>query len=163
MSYVQVWIHAIWGTKNRQHLLRREIRPTVMKPIRENAREKDLHIDSLDGSTEHLHCLFALNADMPIAKALQLIKGESAYWINKEKLTLTRFEWANEYYAASVSESMLPLVRRYIENQEPHHMYKKYADEVQGFLANHDLALHDCGVGAPPADERGKGGGDRKH
>ena len=37
------------------------------------------------GHTEHLHCLIGLNADMSIAKAMQLIKGESAFWINKNK------------------------------------------------------------------------------
>ena len=33
---------------------------------------------------------------MSIAKAMQLLKGESAYWINKMKLTQSKFEWADE-------------------------------------------------------------------
>lgn len=139
MSYVRVWIHAVWGTKNREPLLTSAVRPKVLAHIRENAKQKEIHIDRLNGHTEHLHCLFGLNADMSIAKTLQLMKGESTYWINKEKITPTKFEWGNEYYAASVSESALGAVRAYIDNQEEHHRKKTHAEEVEEFLEKHDF------------------------
>ena len=56
MSYVRVWIHAVWGTKNREHLLTKEIRPTVIAHIRENARKKQIYIDTLNGYTEQDVC-----------------------------------------------------------------------------------------------------------
>ena len=142
MSYVRVWIHAVWGTKNREPLLTKEIRPRLVSHIRENARQKQVYIDRLNGYTEHLHCLFGLNADMTIAKTLQLIKGESAYWVNKEKVTPARFEWADEYYAVSVSESALDDVRAYIDNQEEHHKKRTYAEEVEEFLQRHNFSRH---------------------
>ena len=142
MSYVRVWIHAVWGTKNREPLLTKEIRPRMVNHIRENARQKQVYIDRLNGYTEHLHCLFGLNADMTIAKTLQLIKGESAYWVNKEKVTPARFEWADEYYAVSVSESALDDVRAYIDNQEEHHKKRTYAEEVEEFLQRHNFSRH---------------------
>src|SRR5258706_15069409 len=111
MSFVRVWIHAVWGTKNREPVLVKEIRPPLMFHIRENAKQKQIYIDRLNGYTDHLHCLFGLNADMAIAKTLQLIKGESAYWMNKERIAPVKFEWASEYYAVSVSESALHAVR----------------------------------------------------
>src|SRR6266705_6393530 len=131
MSYVRVWIHAVWGTKNRDHLLMRGTRSQIISHILENAKQKEIYIDRLNGPSDHLHCLFGLNAEMTIAKALQLIKGESAYWINKEKLTSVKFEWANEYYAVSVSESVLETVRAYIDNQEEHHKKRTYVEEVE--------------------------------
>jgi REP element-mobilizing transposase RayT len=134
MSYVKVWIHAVWGTKNREPFLTKDIRKRTVAHIRENAKQKGIYIDSLDGYLEHLHCLFGLNADMPIAKALQLMKGESAHWMNEMQSTPLRFEWANEYYAVSVSESLLVQVRRYIDKQEDHHKKETYADEVEEFL-----------------------------
>lgn len=143
MSYVRVWIHAVWGTKNREHLLAREIRPRVLSHIRDNASQKQIYVDKLNGYTDHLHCLFGLNADMTLAKTLQLIKGESAYWINKEKVTPVKFEWANEYYAVSVSESALEDVRAYIDNQEEHHKKTTFAEEVEEFLREHNFSGHD--------------------
>ncbi len=142
MSYVRVWIHAVWGTKNREHLLTREIRPRILSHIRENARQKQIYVDRLNGYTDHLHCLFGLNAEVTIAKTLQLIKGESAYWINKEKVTPAKFEWANEYYAVSVGESALEDVRVYIENQEEHHKKTTFAEEVEEFLRKCNFSRH---------------------
>ena len=142
MSFVKVMIHAVWGTKNREPLLTRDIRRLVIKHIETNAREKKIYIDTLDGYVEHLHCLYGLNADMSISKALQLMKGESAYWINKEKLTKLNFEWADEYFAVSVSESMIPAVRAYIRNQEEHHKKKTFKEEYDGFIRKYNLQNH---------------------
>ncbi len=142
MSYVRVWIHAVWGTKNREPYLTSDIRLRLIAHIRENAKHKEIQIDRLNGYTEHLHCLFGLNADTTIAKTLQLIKGESAYWMNKEVVTSVRFEWANEYYAVSVSESALNDVRAYIDRQEEHHRRKTYAEEVDEFMRIHNFETH---------------------
>jgi REP element-mobilizing transposase RayT len=142
VSYVRVWIHAVWGTKNREHLLTREIRPRVLSHIHENAKQKEIYIDRLNGYTDHLHCLFGLNADTTIAKALQLIKGESAHWVNKEQIAGVTFEWANEYYAVSVSESALNDVRAYIDGQEEHHKKETFGGEVEDFLQRHNFSRH---------------------
>lgn len=140
MSYVRVWIHAVWGTKNRDHLLTREIRPRLIDHMRRNARDKQIYIDRLNGHTDHLHCLFGLNADVTIAKTLQLIKGEASHWMNKEKVTPTKFEWADEYYAVSVSESDVESVRAYIDNQEEHHRKKTFGEEVEEFMQKYGFS-----------------------
>jgi putative transposase len=142
MSYVRVWIHAVWGTKNRGHFLIKAIHPQVLGHISKNAKDKGIYIDRLNGGSDHLHCLFGLNADMTVAKTLQLIKGESSYWINKEKVTPIRFDWADEYYAVSVSESDLDRVRAYIDNQEEHHKKRTFAEEVEEFLRKHNFTRH---------------------
>ncbi len=145
MSYVRVWIHTVWGTKNREHFFTRAIRPQVLGHIHKNAKDKGIYIDRLNGDSDHVHCLFGLNADMTIAKTLQLIKDESAYWINKEKVTPVRFEWADEHYAISVSESDLDRVRAYIDNQEEHHkktIPQDGTEEVEEFLRKHNFTHH---------------------
>jgi REP element-mobilizing transposase RayT len=105
MAFVRVWIHAVWGTKSKHPYLVNEIKQKVINHINENAKQKYIFIDSINGYYEHLHCLLGLNAEMSISKAMQLIKGESAFWINKQKITVGKFEWADEYFAVSVSES----------------------------------------------------------
>jgi len=65
-----------------------------------------------------------------MSKIIQLIKGESSYWINKHKLCKQKFESQDEYFAVSVSESMVDKVRGYIKNQEEHH--KKNPDNCRG-------------------------------
>lgn len=131
MPFVKVMIHAVWGTKSRESFLIDEIRSKVNGHIRKNCRSKDIYLDSINGHVDHLHCLFGLNATMSLSKAMQLIKGESAFWINKNELIRHKFEWADEYFAASVSESMLDRVRTYIENQEEHHKKVTFMQEYQ--------------------------------
>src|SRR5687767_8752083 len=118
MSFVQLWIHAVWGTKNREPMLQKEIRDKVKQHIIENAKTKGIFIDCINGYTEHLHCLMKLNSDLSLAKQMQLIKGESSFWVNKNGLARGHFEWADEYFAVSVSDDKLDNVGNYIHNQE---------------------------------------------
>lgn len=122
MPSIKVYIHFVWSTKNRvPHLDSKELRIKVWNHIKENAEEKGVFIDFINGYTDHCHCLVSLRADQTIQKVMKLIKGESSFWINKNNLTKEKFEWQDEYFAASVSDSMLDNVREYIKNQEEHH------------------------------------------
>ena len=137
MSFAKIWIHVVWGTKNQEPVLQKSIRGRVLQHISENAISKDIYIDCINGYTDHLHSLMTLNADLSVAKQMQLIKGESAFWINKEALTNQKFEWQDEYFAVSVSESVLNKVRDYIKNQEEHHKHKTFQQEYDEFISKY--------------------------
>ncbi len=66
-----------------------------------------------------------------------LIKGESSFWVNKQKLIKSKFEWQDEYIALSVSYSAVDKLRAYISNQETHHKKKTFAEEYEEFLNAH--------------------------
>ena len=135
MPFIKVYIHFVWSTKNRiPYLATPEIRQTVWNHIRENAKEKGIYIDFINGHAEHCHCLISLGVDQTIQKVMQLIKGESSFWINKQKLIHEKFEWQDEYFAVSVSESVLDRVRNYIKNQEQHHSKKTFYQEYDEFI-----------------------------
>ena len=134
-------IHAVWGTKNRVPFLTSEIRLKTITHIKENAAAKGIFIDRINGYTEHLHCLFCLGADMSVSKAMQLIKGESAFWLNKQGVNSSKFEWADEYFAVSVSESIVDKVRAYIDRQEEHHKKITFSEEYREFLNKHHLEI----------------------
>lgn len=134
MSFTNVMIHAVWGTKNREPLLNKSTRGELFRHIRENALTKNIFIDTIGGYTEHVHCLFELNRELSLSKTMQLLKGEASFWANKQMLIPPKLEWADEYYAVSVSESMLEKVRHYINHQEEHHGKITFAEECLLFL-----------------------------
>jgi len=134
MPYVKNWLHCVWGTKNHKKFLLGDKKIDIINHIRENARGKNIYIDSLNGHSDHLHCLLSLNPDQSLSKVMQLIKGESSYWINKNSVIPVRFEWADEYFGVSVSESHLPKVREYIKNQEAHHKIKSWEKEYDELI-----------------------------
>ncbi|WP_028522747.1 IS200/IS605 family transposase [Runella limosa] len=136
MPYVKVWIHFVWSTKRRIPFMKtREMRQTIFNHIRENAKEKGIYIDFINGYTDHVHCLVSLGIDQSMSKIMQLIKGESAFWINKNKICDEKLEWQDEYFAVSVSESMVNQVREYIKKQEEHHQKRTFAQEYEEFIA----------------------------
>jgi len=134
MSYIKIWIHLVWATKDRQPYLVENIRQLTFQHIAENAKAKGIHLDHINGYLEHVHCLISLNADQNIATVAQLLKGESSYWVNKNKLSAEKFGWQDEYFAASVSHSQIDVVRRYIRNQEEHHKKKSFQKEFNEFI-----------------------------
>jgi REP element-mobilizing transposase RayT len=135
MPFVKVYIHFVWSTKNRYPFLNsKKLRLKVWNHILENAKEKGIFVDFISGYTDHCHCLVSLGIDQTIQKVMQLIKGESSFWINKNELTNEKFEWQDEYFAVSVSESMLDKVREYIKNQEEHHTKKTFLQEYDEFI-----------------------------
>jgi putative transposase len=133
MSWVRVWIHIVFSTKNREPMLTEKVRENVFEHIRQNAKEKNIYIKSINGWKDHCHCLISLNKDQSISKLVQQIKGESSAWINKTDL-IKEFKWQDDYFAVSVSESKLEKVINYIDNQNEHHRFKSFAEEYTEFL-----------------------------
>lgn len=141
MSFVRIWIHLVFGTKNREQFLTKDIREKVIHHILENTRTKNIFIDRINGYTDHLHCLISFGLDQNISKVVNLIKGEASYWINKNNISKTKFEWADEYFAVSVSESQVDSVRQYINNQEEHHRKKSFSDEYDEFITKYRFMI----------------------
>jgi REP element-mobilizing transposase RayT len=139
MPYTKVMIHFIWATKNRAPLITHELKPLLLSHIKENSIKKEIFIDSLNCVEDHIHILLSLGTEQTIAKTAMLIKGESSYWVNKQKLSKSKFEWQDEYIALSVSESGLTNVRRYIANQEEHHKKKTFMQEYEVFLESNGI------------------------
>lgn len=141
MSYIKIMVHCVWRTKNSNKILVGEKRARLLNHILENAKKKDIYIDTIGGHVDHLHCLISLGGKQSIAEVLQLIKGESSYWANKENLLESKLEWAEDYFAASVSESAIDKVRNYITNQEEHHHKMTFAEEYEKFIKSHGFQL----------------------
>ena len=134
MSWVRIWVHLVFSTKNREPYLLQSIRKKVFQHIKQNAKEKDIWLDSVNGYADHAHCLISLGKEQTISKVAQLIKGESSFWINQNKLTTDKFIWQDDYWVVGVSKSHLESVRKYIHNQEGHHSKKSFTNEVNGFM-----------------------------
>lgn len=137
MSYVTIWIHGVWSTKNHEPLLHKEIRPVLFQHILENGRSKDIWVDTVNGYVEHVHCLISLGKEQTIAKTMMLLKGESAYWLNKSGHCKGKLYWQDDYFAVSIGQSQVNSVRKYIQNQEEHHRKKSFTEEVQEFMVKY--------------------------
>ena len=135
MPFISVYIHFVWSTKNRApYLKNKTIRTAMWQHIRDNGKAKGIFIDFVNGHQEHCHCLVSLGIEQTISKVMQLIKGEAAHWFNLQNFIPEKLEWQDEYFAVSVSESMLNKMREYIKNQEEHHSKKTFQQEYDEFI-----------------------------
>ncbi|WP_298681120.1 IS200/IS605 family transposase [uncultured Mucilaginibacter sp.] len=135
MSFVKIWVHLVFSTKNRNPWLLKDIRYKLHQHIIENCKEKEIFLQAINGYTDHIHCLISLGKEQNIAKIANLIKGESSFWFNRQGFTEDVFGWQDDYFAVSVSESQLQTVTNYIKNQEQHHAKKSFDKEVEEFSA----------------------------
>ena len=139
MSWVRIYIHLVFSTKNREPFLNSiELRKKVFQHIKKNAEEKDIWLDCVNGYSDHTHCLISLGKEQTISKVAQLIKGESSFWINQNKLTYEKFIWQDDYWAVGVSENHLESVRKYIHNQEVHHSINSFSEEINHLMEKYE-------------------------
>ncbi|MFN0036984.1 MAG: IS200/IS605 family transposase [Saprospiraceae bacterium] len=135
----KVWIHGVFSVKYRRPLINKNIRSQVYEMLRANLRRVGCHPELVGGIEDHVHVLFLLNRDTSISKAFQQMKGATSREINHLKLTSEHFNWQIGYAAFSVSESKIPIIERYIENQEEHHRKQDFQKELRYLIEGHGL------------------------
>ena len=139
MPYSKLLVHLVWSTKNRDRSITLEIKQLLLNHILENAKRKEIVINSLNCTSDHIHLLISLKPDQSVSNVVRLIKGESSFWINKQNILKRKFEWQEEYFAVSVSESIREKVITYIENQEEHHSTNSFMDEYNIFIKKYNF------------------------
>ena len=79
------------------------------------ARKNGFKAIAIGGTSNHIHILLSLPATMPLAKAVQLIKGASSKWMNDLGYT---FAWEEGYGAFTVGVSGQAATIRYINSRK---------------------------------------------
>ncbi len=138
-TYHKLWLHFIWSTKNHNPLIIKNLQIKLNKHIKENAKDKDIYVDTVNGVADHIHLLVGLYPKQSPSYVANMIKGESSNWINKNDFISDKFAWQNGFSVFSVSESIVPKVREYIKNQEEHHKKMTYEEEVKKLLKVHGI------------------------
>ena len=134
MSYTTIWLHCVWSTKNRDHVITSNFRSVLLSHFREQAKKKNIFLDFINAHEDHVHALINLGKRQNIADIMHQLKGESSYWINKVDVMPFKFQWQDDYFAISVSPSHVERVRKYIQNQDKHHREITWEQESEIFI-----------------------------
>jgi putative transposase len=136
--------HCVFATKRREPLLTPEVRERLWLYLGGIARENDMKAVAIGGVSDHVHMLLSLPATTSVAKAMQLLKGDSSKWIHETFPELRSFAWHEGYAAFSIGVSGMEGTRAYIRNQEEHHRTRTYREEVITFLKQHGLPFDEA-------------------
>ena len=142
MSYAKIYLHCVWSTKKRQCKIPFSFRPLLLAHFKEKCNEENIFLDFVNAHVDHVHALISLGKQQNIADIMQLIKGESSYWINEMKILPYHFLWQDDYWVASVSYSHVNRVREYIKNQDAHHKKETWDKELNRFLIKNNFEKH---------------------
>jgi putative transposase len=131
-TYVSELIHCVFSTKQRRNLITPDVQPLLWAFLGGIARRNGFKALIAGGTENHVHILLSLPATLPLAKAMQLIKGASSHWMNE---THTRgFAWQEGYGAFTLGISQKSDTIAYIRSQAEHHRRCSFEEEFVAFL-----------------------------
>jgi putative transposase len=142
-SFVSVQIHYVWSTKSREPLLDARLRERLWPYLGGIARESKMKALAIGGAVNHVHMLISLPATISVAKAIQLLKGNSSKWIHETFSEMRSFEWQKGYGAFSVGIPAIDATLAYIRNQTEHHRKRSFRDEFKAMLLRHGFEFDD--------------------
>ena len=133
-SYTSLFIHTIFSTHNREPVLTSTLRDRLWAYMGGIARGNKIKAVSIGGTLDHAHMLISIPASVPVAKAVQLVKGGSSKWVHENISSLRKFAWQEGYGAFSVGASQVDEVAAYIVHQEEHHRTRTFQEEYLSYL-----------------------------
>ncbi|MFZ0730957.1 MAG: IS200/IS605 family transposase [Candidatus Sulfotelmatobacter sp.] len=136
-TYISDLAHCVFSTKNRRNLISPDVQPDLWEFLGGIARKNGFKALIVGGTENHVHILLSLPASMPLAKAMQLLKGASSRWMNE---THTHdFAWQEGYGAFTVGISQKADTIAYIRSQPERHRKRSFEKEFIAFLKKHDV------------------------
>lgn len=106
-TYSNILFHVVFSVKERRCLLSIDLRRRLYPYICGIANKNNFRVLAVNGTDNHIHILLLLRPDMPVSKAVQLIKGGSSKWVHDNFSSLKIFSWQNGYGVFTVSASQV--------------------------------------------------------
>ena len=131
--------HTVFSTRGRAPLIADIIRDDLHAYLGGILRELRAVPIAIGGTTDHVHVLARLPADLAVADCLRILKTNSSRWVKEKCPERRSFSWQGGYGAFSVSESSRSKVIRYIQEQARHHRRISFQDEFLALLQKHGV------------------------
>jgi putative transposase len=138
-SLVKNYVHIVFSTKYREHLIRPSIENELYSYIGGICNNLECYPVQVGGFTDHIHILCLLSKKIALMKLLEEVKSHSSKWVKTKEIDLQHFYWQNGYGAFSVNPAQIEVVKNYILRQKEHHSKKTFQVEFKGFLDKYQV------------------------
>ena len=138
-SLVKNYIHIVFSTKYRQHLIHEPVEQELHAYLGGVCKIFECQPIKVGGYTDHIHILCMLSKKIALMKLLEEVKSHSSKWMKTKGDDLKNFYWQDGYGAFSVNPSQVDTVINYITSQKEHHRKKTFQDEFRGFLKKYKV------------------------
>ena len=131
-TYIRVYHHIVWATKNREPLIVPNFREKLHKYISGIMSKMGLHVLAVGGTENHIHIFFCVQKMHNVAEIVRCVKANSSQFVRCNNNN--NFAWQVGYGWFSCSGVSIDDLKRYILNQENHHKNQSVDDEIVRLL-----------------------------
>ncbi len=139
-TLVNILVHVVFSTKERRHLIKAEIKPTLHAYMAGTLNKLDSPCLEIGGTSNHVHLLMVLSKNAPLSSIVGELKKSSSKWIKPQGPAYAHFAWQDGYGAFSVGQSQVPLLKRYIARQEEHRKTRTFEAELIDMLRKYGVS-----------------------
>jgi len=134
-------MHVFFAVSDRKSLITNTIETHLYGFLCAICKKKNHFIHAIGGTKDHIHMLIGMHPSESVSNLIQSLKCQSSKWLN-DYYFKGRFRWQSGYAAFSYSKSMIPIVKRYVENQKEHHRRKTFNEEIIEILEKAGIDYH---------------------
>ncbi len=138
-TYTNLLYHVVFSTKDRIPLIKEEFQEELYRYVGGIIRAEGGVQLEIGGVADHIHILAKIKPAIAVSEMLAKVKANSSKWVNDHKTQMRKFGWQEGYAAFTVSESQVPAVREYIQNQDEHHRKQTYQEEFVALLERYGI------------------------
>jgi len=139
-SLSAVWIHTVFATKSRRRFLRDAgLRRELFSYLEAISARIGCPLIIVGGVADHVHILGRLGRCTALADWIKELKRVSSVWIKRRDATLANFAGQGGSGAFAMGPERLGGLRRYIAEQERHHLEVSFEDEYRRLLRAHSV------------------------
>ncbi len=126
-----IYFHLIWGTREGNPWISREIERAVFRCIVGQVHKLGCEVLAINGVPDHVHLVVKLKSSVPVALVVKQAKGVSSKFINDYLNGNGQFHWQVGYGAFSISRWDLPMIINYVNKQKIHHNEESLNEELE--------------------------------
>lgn len=137
--YTRALYHVVFSTAYRKKVLEAENRSELYKYITGIVKNRNCSLLRINGSDDHIHLLINVPTDVPAGRVIRDVKNASTRFIKEKELFKDFRGWESGFCAFTVSAREKEQVILYIQNQEEHHRYVAFEDELRSLLIENEV------------------------
>ena len=132
MSHTILLFHIVFRTKYNVPAIGHENSNDLYRFIWDFCKDNNCILYRVGGMPDHVHILVQIPAAFCISDFVQRLKVSTNFFIKNNPGKFPAFQgWNRAYYAASCSESHIPVIKTYIANQRKHHEQEDMISEFR--------------------------------
>ena len=120
-SYIDVYYHVVWPTKNREPYISELIERSLFSYLSILCSSVRVDVFATNGMPDHVHLACSVPPSLSMSQVIKDLKGKSAHFINHMPAGAHYMAWQPGYGLLTFSKRDLRYVVSYVNNQKQHH------------------------------------------